>query len=127
MRFARPKQATFGTRIPALGGDIVAAKSFSRGQALYNEKASQYAKQGIITTPSYLRLEQTATAVATSIINFNTLDTSGTKTVTERRLKLNDTICDDSSTCSTEEVLEIEDNLDNVDNLNVVESNEENA
>lgn len=91
MRFARPKQATFGTRIPALGGDIVAAKSFSRSQALYNEKASQYAKQGIITTPSYLRLEQTATAVATSVINFNTLDTSGTKTVTERRLKLNDT------------------------------------
>jgi hypothetical protein len=81
----------FGTRIPALGGDIVAAKSFSRNQSLYNEKASQYAKQGIITTPSYLRLEQTATTVATSVINFNTLDTSGTKTVTERRLKLNDT------------------------------------
>jgi len=91
MRFARPKQATFGTRIPALGGDIVAAKSFSRNQSLYNEKASQYAKQGIITTPSYLRLEVTANAVATSVINFNTLDTSGTKTVTERRLKLNDT------------------------------------
>jgi hypothetical protein len=87
----RRSMAQFGTRIPALGGDIVAAKSFSRNQALYNEKASQYAKQGIITTPSYLRLEQTATTVATSVINFNTLDTSGTKTVTERRLKLNDT------------------------------------
>jgi hypothetical protein len=87
----RRSMAQFGTRIPALGGDIVAAKSFSRNQSLYNEKASQYAKQGIITTPSYLRLEQTATTVATSVINFNTLDTSGTKTVTERRLKLNDT------------------------------------
>lgn len=81
----------FGSRIPALGGDIVAAKAYSRKQALYNEKAAQYAKAGVITTPSYLRLELTAGTTATSVLNFNTLDTSGTKTVTERRLKLNDT------------------------------------
>jgi hypothetical protein len=97
-----------GGRIQAMGGDIVAAKSFSRKQALYNEKAAQYAKAGVITTPSYLRLELTANTVATSVLNFNTLDTSGTKTVTERRLKLNDTftitdiafyiICDTSAT-----------------------------
>lgn len=80
-----------GGRINAMGGDIVAAKAYSRKQALYNEKAAQYAKAGVITTPSYLRLELTANTVATSVLNFNTLDTSGTKTVTERRLKLNDT------------------------------------
>lgn len=80
-----------GGRINAMGGDIVAAKAFSRRQALYNEKAAQYAKAGVITTPSYLRLEVTANTTATSVLNFSTLDTSGTKTVTERRLKLNDT------------------------------------
>lgn len=83
--------AAAGGRINAMGGDIVAAKAFSRRQALYNEKAAQYARAGVITTPSYLRLEVTANTTATSVLNFNTLDTSGTKTVTERRLKLNDT------------------------------------
>lgn len=81
-----------GSKIQAMGGDIVAAKAFSRKQAVFNEKAMQYARQGVITTPGYLRLEtgQVANA-ATSVFNFNTLDTSGTKTVTERRLKLADT------------------------------------
>jgi hypothetical protein len=81
-----------GSKIPALGGDIVAAKAFSRKQAVFNEKAQQYARQGVITTPGYLRLEtgQVPNAAA-SVFNFNTLDTSGTKTVTERRLKLADT------------------------------------
>lgn len=88
-RFGR--NSAGGGRINAMGGDIVAAKAYSRKQALYNEKAAQYAKAGVITTPSYLRLELTANTVATSVLNFNTLDTSGTKTVTERRLKLNDT------------------------------------
>jgi len=76
--------------IPALGGNIAAAKAFSRRQALFNEKAGQYARSGVISTPSYLRLESLATG-STSQFLFNTLDTSGTKSVTERRLKLNDT------------------------------------
>lgn len=76
--------------IPALGGGIAAAKAFSRKQALFNEKAGQYARAGVISTPSYLRLEALATG-STSQFLFNTLDTSGTKSVTERRLKLNDT------------------------------------
>ena len=84
----------FGTRINALGGDIVAAKAFSRKQAVFNEKAAQYAGQGVITTPGYLRLETLlqngATATSLSQISFNTLDTSGTKQPTERRLKLSD-------------------------------------
>lgn len=81
-----------GSKISALGGDIVSAKAFSRKQAVFNEKARQYARQGVITTPGYLRLETgQVPSSATSVFNFNTLDTSGTKTVTERRLKLADT------------------------------------
>lgn len=79
-------------RIDAQGGDILPAKAFSRKQAVFNEKAALYASQGVITTPGYLRLETLAPYnTATSSITFNTLDTSGTKTCTERRLKLNDT------------------------------------
>jgi hypothetical protein len=78
-------------RINAQGGDIVAAKAFSRNQAVFNEKARQYASQGVITTPGFLRLESTAPNSGVSSINFNTLDTSGVKTSTERRLKLSDT------------------------------------
>lgn len=85
----------FNSRIKAMGGDILAAKAFSRKQAVFNEKAQQYAGQGVITTPGYLRLETLLQAgiVATSLnsISFNTLDTSGTKQPTERRLKLSDT------------------------------------
>ena len=77
--------------IPAMGGDIAAAKAFSRKQAIFNEKSQQYAREGVITTPGYLRLESLAPTTATSVFNFNTLDTSGVKTATERRLKLADT------------------------------------
>jgi len=84
-----------GSQIEALGGNIVAAKAFSRKQAVFNEKAQQYARQGVITTPGYLRLETllstVGTATSLNTINFNTLDTSGTKQPTERRLKLSDT------------------------------------
>jgi hypothetical protein len=83
------------SRIKAQGGDIVAAQPFSRRQAVFNTKASEYAGQGVITTPGYLRLEQLlstgAGATSLSQINFNTLDTSGVKLATERRLKLADT------------------------------------
>ena len=81
------------SRIKAQGGDILGAQPFSRKQAVFNEKASQYAGQGVITTPGYLRLEQSLATGATSLsqINFNTLDTSGVKLSTERRLKLADT------------------------------------
>ena len=85
----------YNSRIPAQGGDILAAKAFSRKQAVFNEKAAQYAGQGVITTPGYLRLETLlqsgATATSLSSIAFNTLDTSGVKQPTERRLKLSDT------------------------------------
>ena len=83
------------TQINAMGGNIVPARAFSRKQAVFNEKASQYASQGVITTPGYLRLETLlstgAGATSLNTINFNTLDTSGTKQATERRLKLSDT------------------------------------
>lgn len=83
-------QRAGGGRIPAQGGDIVAAKAFSRKQAIFNEKAAQYAGSGSITTPGYLRLEAICPNTAVSSFVFNTLDTSGTKTSTERRLKLSD-------------------------------------
>jgi hypothetical protein len=89
-RRAGQGKGQFSNMIPALGGNIPAAKAFSRKQALFNEKASQYAKAGVISTPSYLRLESLATG-STSTFTFNTLETSGTKSVTEKRLKLNDT------------------------------------
>ena len=86
--------AVRAARIKAQGGDIVAAQPFSRKQAVFNEKASQYAGQGVITTPGYLRLEtllaNSAAATTLSQISFNTLDTSGVKLATERRLKLAD-------------------------------------
>jgi hypothetical protein len=85
----------FNSRIKAQGGDILAAKAFSRKQAVFNEKAQQYAGQGVITTPGYLRLEtllaNSGTATSLNSISFNTLDTSGSKQPTERRLKLADT------------------------------------
>jgi hypothetical protein len=79
-----------GGRIKAQGGDMIAAKAFSRKQAIFNEKAAQYAGTGSITTPGYLRLETIMPNNAVTTFSFNTLDTSGTKTVTERRLKLSD-------------------------------------
>jgi hypothetical protein len=78
-------------RITALGGDIAAAKAYSRKQAIFNEKAGFYARQGVITTPGYLRLETLLTTGSISTIAWNTLDTSGIKLPTERRLKLADT------------------------------------
>ena len=80
-----------GRVVPALGGDIVTAQAFSRKQAVFNEKSRQYARAGVITTPGYLRLETVAPSSAQSVFTFNTLDTSGVKTSTERRLKLSDT------------------------------------
>jgi hypothetical protein len=91
------KQGLFPKKsmISALGGNIVAAKAFSRDQAVFNEKAQQYARKGVITTPGYLRLETllatSAASTSLNVIAFNTLDTSGTKQPTERRLKLSDT------------------------------------
>lgn len=84
------------SRIKATGGDILAAKAFSRKQAIFNEKAQLYAQNGVISTPGYLRLEVTAPTTAVTTITWNTLATSGVVLNTERRLKLADTftVCD---------------------------------
>lgn len=63
----------------------------SRNQNAFNQNAQVYASAGVITTPGYLRLEYTAPNSAISQIPFQTLETSGVKTSTERRLKLADT------------------------------------
>jgi len=80
-----------GQRIPAQGGAIRANKAFSRNQSAFDMNASKYAQYGVISTPGYLRLEFTAPNSAISQIPFTTLETSGVKTSTERRLKLADT------------------------------------
>lgn len=76
--------------IRAQGGDIVAPRMFNRAQAIQQEKASLYARQGVITTPGYLRLEVNLTG-ATNVIPFQVRDSQGTtQNVTERRLKIAD-------------------------------------
>lgn len=76
--------------IRAQGGDIVAPRQFNRAQAIQQEKASLYARQGVITTPGYLRLEVNLTG-ATNVIPFQVRDAQGgSQNVTERRLKIAD-------------------------------------
>lgn len=78
--------------IKAQGGKFIANNALgNRQQQLFNEKSQLYARNGSIVTPGYLRLEYTAPDSGVSTINFQTLDTSGVKTSTERRLKLSDT------------------------------------
>lgn len=77
--------------IQAQGGDIIAANaSGSRAQNIFNQKAALYAQRGVITSESYLRLEYKTTGTL-GVIPFQVLDNQGSKTVTERRLKINDT------------------------------------
>jgi len=83
-RFGRP------TSIKTPTGTINKTPAFSRQQAIFNEQATKYAPHGVISTPSYLRLEQTAPNSSINSISFQTLATSGTVTSTERRLKLAD-------------------------------------
>lgn len=79
-----------GKLIQATGGDIIKASSQgSRAQNLFNQKAALYAKRGVITSESYLRLEYKTTGTL-SVIPFTVLDSQSGKTVTERRLKIND-------------------------------------
>lgn len=77
--------------IPTPSGNIQKTPAFSRQQAIFNEQATKYAPHGVISTPSYLRLEQTAPNSSVNSFLFQTLATSGTVTSTERRLKLADT------------------------------------
>jgi len=80
-----------GQLIRAQGGDMVAAKAFSRAQAVQQAKARLYAQAGVITTPGYLRLEVSLTG-ATNVVQFQVRDAQGgTQHVTERRLKVSDT------------------------------------
>jgi hypothetical protein len=73
------------------GGKADVTKAFSRTQALFNENFSKYARENVVVTPGYLRLESGAfNTAATSQVQFQTLATSGTQTPTERRLKLAD-------------------------------------
>lgn len=73
------------------GGKADVTKAFSRSQALFNENFSKYAKENVVVTPGYLRLETgQLPSSAISQLSFQTLATSGVQTSTERRLKLAD-------------------------------------
>ena len=73
------------------GGQADVTRAFSRSQALFNENFSKYARENVVVTPGYLRLESGALQnSAVSQIQFQTLATSGVQTATERRLKLAD-------------------------------------
>jgi len=77
--------------IKATGGDIIKAPSQgSRAQNIFNQKTQLYAKRGVITSESYLRLEKNTTGTL-SQIPFTVLDSQSGRNVTERRLKINDT------------------------------------
>lgn len=77
--------------IKATGGDIIKAPAQgSRAQNLFNQKTSLYAKKGVITSESYLRLEYNTTGTLSNI-PFTVLDSQSGRNATERRLKINDT------------------------------------
>jgi len=76
--------------IQATGGDIIKASSQgSRAQNIFNQKTQLYARRGVITSESYLRLEYKTTGTL-SVIPFTVLDSQAGKTVNEKRLKIND-------------------------------------
>lgn len=91
MRTLRKGRVLDSQKVRFPGGKADVTKAFSRSQALFNENFSKYARENVVVTPGYLRLESGAfSTAATSQVTFQTLATSGTQTPTERRLKLAD-------------------------------------
>lgn len=88
MRRIRKPLDSNSVRFP--GGRADVTKAFSRTQATFNENFSKYARENVVVTPGYLRLESGAFSGTVSQVSFQTLATSGTQTPTERRLKLAD-------------------------------------
>lgn len=75
-----------------LGTDVVGVQAMSRAQEIWNLRQKMYAAAGVISSPSFLRLEQTLDGT-TSIIQFDlTNGNSATaRRVTEKRLNIGDT------------------------------------
>lgn len=75
-----------------LGTEMVGLSPMDRAQAVWNLRQKMYAKAGVISSPSYLRMERTLDSQV-SVIEFDLTDGNGgtTRRVTEKRLKVGDT------------------------------------
>lgn len=105
------------------GTDIIGINPESRAQSVWNLRQKMYAEAGVITSPSFLRIERTLDSTL-SVIQFDLTDGNGatTRRPTERRLKIGDTFTvlgtcvhlgaserEDANTPSTNEQLQVMD------------------
>lgn len=74
------------------GTEILGLSAMDRQQQVWNLRQAMYAKAGVISSPSFLRMERTLDST-TSVINFDLTDSngSGPRRPTEKRLKQGNT------------------------------------
>lgn len=77
---------------PGQGTDIIGINANSRAQEIWNLRQKMYAEAGVISSPSFLRMERTLDGT-TSIIEFDCTNGNGAtaRRVTEKRLNIGDT------------------------------------
>ncbi len=75
-----------------MGTDVIGVSPMSRAQEVWNLRQKMYAEAGVISSPSFLRLERTLDGT-TSIIEFDLTNGNGAtaRRVTEKRLNIGDT------------------------------------
>lgn len=78
--------------INASGTEMIGLDPMNRAQQVWLLRSKMYAKAGVISSPSFLRMERTLTG-QTSIIDFDLTDSNGAiaRRATEKRLKVGDT------------------------------------
>ena len=77
---------------PGMGTDVIGVTGGSRAQEIWNLRQKMYAEAGVISSPSFLRMERTLDGT-TSIIEFDCTNGNGAtaRRVTEKRLNIGDT------------------------------------
>jgi hypothetical protein len=75
-----------------MGTDLIGVNPMSRAQEVWNLRQKMYAEAGVISSPSFLRLEKSLDGT-TSIVEFDLTNGNGAtaKRVTEKRLNIGDT------------------------------------
>lgn len=75
-----------------LGTEMIGLGAMDRQQQVWNLRQEMYAAAGVISSPSFLRMERTLDST-TSVINFDLTESngSGPRRVTEKRLKQGNT------------------------------------
>jgi hypothetical protein len=75
-----------------MGTDVIGVSPMSRAQEVWNLRQKMYAEAGVISSPSFLRLERTLDGT-TSIVEFDLTNGNGatSRRVTEKRLNIGDT------------------------------------